>query len=47
MESLSKVVMALLDARRTVAFLEGALNAKRRRIAELERAQPEGGQAAP
>lgn len=36
MERLSRVVMALLDARRTVAYLEGALNAKRRRLAELE-----------
>jgi hypothetical protein len=47
MESLSKVVMALLEARRTVAFLEGALNAKRKRIAELEGARPAGAQPAP
>jgi GAF domain-containing protein len=43
MERLSKIVMALLEARRTVAFLEGALNARRERIAELERARPSDG----
>ena len=36
LERLSRVAMALLNARRTVAFLEGALNAKRARIAGLE-----------
>ena len=36
LERLSKVATALLNSRRTVAFLEGALNAKRKRVAELE-----------
>jgi len=36
MERLSRVVMALLNARRTVAYLESALNAKRKRVSELE-----------
>jgi hypothetical protein len=36
LERLSKVVMALLNARRTIAYLESALNVKRGRIAELE-----------
>lgn len=36
MERLSRVAMALLESRRTVAYLEGALNAKRKRLAELE-----------
>ena len=33
---LSRVLTALLNARRTVAYLEGALGAKRARVAELE-----------
>jgi GAF domain-containing protein len=33
---LSRVAMGLLEARRTAAYLEGALNAKRKRLAELE-----------
>ena len=36
LRGLSNVLMALLDARRTVRYLEGALNVKRRAIAELE-----------
>ena len=45
LRGLSRVLMALLDARRTVSYLEAALNAKRRAIAELEgnlRPQPPG-----
>lgn len=36
LELLSTQVMALLDMRRTVSYLESALNRKRERIAELE-----------
>jgi GAF domain-containing protein len=36
LERLSRIVMALLNARRTVSYLEGALNTRRRRVAELE-----------
>jgi len=36
---LSNVLNALLNSRRTVTYLEGALNAKRARVAELEGAQ--------
>ena len=36
LERLSRVVMALLNARRTIAYLEGALNVKRAKVAELE-----------
>ena len=35
-ERLSRVTMSLLNARRTVAYLESALNAKRKRVSELE-----------
>ena len=36
LQLLSKQVMALLDMRRTVAYLESALNEKRARVEELE-----------
>jgi len=36
LERLSKVLMSLLNSRRTIAYLESALNVKRKRIAELE-----------
>ncbi len=43
---LSKQVMALLNMRRTVAYLERALNRKRERVAELEgRLRRHGGEA--
>ena len=37
---LRNVLAALLNARRTVSYLEGALNVKRGRVAELEGAPP-------
>ncbi len=36
LERLARVAAALLNERRTIAFLEGALNVKRARLAELE-----------
>ena len=40
LERLRNVLAALLNTRRTVSYLEGALNVKRGRVAELEGARP-------